>query len=535
MTLPPRYAWSIPGWEPERPRNDPAVGEIWCYTDRFGYDPGDEVAVHVHTTADVYDVEVVRDGAAPRTYFRRTGLPGAAHPTPDDAYATGCGWPVAFTVPVGADWPSGFYLVIVGIDDEHGRRHEREHFFVVRAKAGERAAAALVLTTSTMLAYNDWGGANAYRGLGDDPYVDVPTPRQSALRPIARGMLRKPEGAARNRHTDVPPIGWEPRHPAYEWAYANGYSRHHADALWATYERPFAGWAERNGYRLDYLTQHDLHYRPELLDGYESLVIVGHDEYWTAEMRDAADAFVDGGGNLARFGANYIWQVRFEDGGATQICHKAPGADPVAAAAPSRDTTAWDAPGIGRPGAATMGLTGLGGAYARYGSTTPRSSGGYTVYRPDHWAFEGTDLYYGDVFGGDACIVSFEVDGVDYTFRKGLPYPTHEDGAPANLEILAMAPAVVGEIDRWGGRVPLGAPEGEAIGLIGALYDGDPPEFRRDARYGAAMIGVFERGGTVFNAGTCEWVSGLIARDPFTERITHNVLRRLAPGSRDAR
>ena len=182
---------------------------------------------------------------------------------------------------------------------------------------------------------------------------------------------------------------------------------------------------------------------------------------------------------------------------------------------------------IQRPGAATMGLTGLGGAYARYGATTPRSSGGYTVYRPDHWALSGTDLYYGDVFGSEACIVSFEVDGVDYTFRKGLPYPTGEDGAPANLEILAMAPAVAGEIDRWGGQVPLGAPQEEAMGLVSALYEGDPPEFRRDAGYGAAMMATFNRGnGTVFNAGTCEWVNGLMERDPFTEKITHNVLRR---------
>ncbi|NED08246.1 hypothetical protein G3I55_42200 [Streptomyces sp. SID6648] len=527
MALSPRSAWSIPGWQPERPRGNPDIKEIWCYTDRFSYDPGEEVAVHVHTTADTYDIEVIRDGLTPATVFWSDSLPGRAHPTPDDAYATGCGWPVALTIPVADDWKTGFYLVVVGITDEHGRRHEREHFFVVRPRSAQRGRAALILTTSTMLSYNDWGGANAYRGLGDDPYTDIPTPRQSALRPIARGMLRKPEGAARSRHTDVPPIGWEPRHPAYEWARANGYSRHHADALWATYERPFVLWAERHGYPLDYLTQHDLHFEPSRVDDYDCLVIVGHDEYWTGEMRDTVDAFVDRGGNVARFGANYIWQVRLEDDGATQVCHKIPGDDPVAATDPTRDTTAWDHPKLARPGAATMGLTGLGGVYARYGASTPRSSGGYTVYRPGHWAFEGTDLYYGDVFGGgEACIVAFEVDGVDYTFRKGLPYATGEDGAPENLEIIAMAPAVAGEADRWGGRVPLGAPEAEATGLLDAIYDGDPPEFRRDARYGAAMIGVFEHGGTVFNAGTCEWVSGLIHRDPFTERITHNVLRR---------
>jgi len=530
---PPRYAWSIPGWEPERPRNDPAVKEIWCYTDRMSYDPGQEVAVHVHTTADTYDLRVLRDGAEPATVLRLDGLPGAAHSTPADSYAAGCGWPVALTIPVGDAWPSGFYLIIVGITDEHGRRHEREHFFVVRS-ARPAARAALILTTSTMLAYNDWGGANAYRGLGDDAYAEIATPRQSALRPIARGILRKPEGAARNRHTGRPPLGWIPRHPAYEWAYANGYSRHHADALWATYERPFVAWAERHGYQLDYLTQHDLHFEPGRLDGYDCAVIVGHDEYWTSEMRDAIDAFVDAGGGLARFGANFLWQVRLEDDGATQVCYKSPGADPINDTDPRRDTTAWDHPKLGRPGAATMGLTGLGGVYARYGSTTPRSSGGYTVYRPDHWALEGTDLYYGDVFGGDdACIVSFEVDGVDYTFRKGLPYPTGEDGAPATLQILAMAPAVMGEADRWEGQVPLGAPEGEVLGLVAGLYDGDPPEYRRQARYGAAMMGVFTRGaGTVFNAGTSEWVSGLIHRDPYTERITRNVLHRFIKETR---
>ncbi|MFF1651592.1 N,N-dimethylformamidase beta subunit family domain-containing protein [Streptomyces sp. NPDC058240] len=30
------------------------------------------------------------------------------------------------------------------------------------------------------------------------------------------------------------------------------------------------------------------------LDGYACAVIVGHDEYWTWEMRDAVDRFTDG-------------------------------------------------------------------------------------------------------------------------------------------------------------------------------------------------------------------------------------------------
>lgn len=528
-----RYAWSIPGFAVERPGEARKAHELWCYADRFSYDPGEVVSVHVHTNATEYDVRIVRDGADPVVVWARVGLVGIAHSTPDNAYEVGCGWPVSFTVSIDRDWPSGLYLVIVSIDAD-GRRHEREGFFVVRAAKGtSKRSHVLVLTTSTMIAYNDWGGANHYRGLGDDPFTDIPSPVLSTQRPIARGMLRQPFGAPRASNPHTPPPGYIPRHPAYEWAHAHGYSRHYSDAFWATYERPFVIWAEQNGYEIDYLTQHDLHDDPGRLSSYRCAIFVGHDEYWSAPMRDAVDAFVNGGGNVARFAGNFIWQVRLQDEGRTQVCHKLPQADPLFEKEPALTTTAWDAPFIGRPGAATMGLTGLAGAYNRYGATTPRSTGGFTVYRPRHWAFEGTDLYYGDVFGAaPICVAAFELDGVDYTFRRGLPYPTHSDGAPENLEILAMTPAVAGEIDHWNGAVPIGAPIEEVTGFLKALFGDDLPNRFQGEWYGSGMIAYFERDeGCVFNAGSTEWVNGLIHQDPFTERITHNVLRRFGASS----
>jgi hypothetical protein len=55
----------------------------------------------------------------------------------------------------------------------------------------------------------------------------------------------------------------------------------------------------------------------------------------------------------------------------------------------------------------------------------------------------------------------------------------------------------------------------------------DTPELREKHQYGAGQMAVFTRnGGTVFNAGSCEWVNGLRLRDPFTEKITQNVLKR---------
>ena len=47
---------------------------------------------------------------------------------------------------------------------------------------------------------------------------------------------------------------------------------------------------------------------------------------------------------------------------------------------------------IGRPEPSMTGLSFSRGGYSRYGLGVPRASGAYTVWRPDHWAFEGTDL-----------------------------------------------------------------------------------------------------------------------------------------------
>lgn len=523
------YAWSVQGGLIERPGQYPGELELWCYTDHFAYLPGEEFGVKVHTTASSYDLEIVRDGLESTTVFRREALPGKAHDTPQDAYATGCGWPDALTVTVDPAWTSGFYLIIVRAHDKDGRMVEREGFFIVRSAEPELADFVLIHATSTVLAYNDWGGANHYRGLPDDNGgFDSPTPISSSRRPIARGMLRKPVGAPRSPHNDNPPAHWIPRYPSYEWAWHNGYSRHHAEAGWATYERPFTVWAEREGYRVAHLSQTDLHEDPQALSGYRCAVVVGHDEYWTWEMRDRVDEFVESGGKLARFAGNYNWQVRL-DADNTQTCYKVPQLDPMLEIDPSRTTTAWDWIPIGRPGAKTMGLTGLAGIYNRYGATTPRSSGGFTVYRPHHWALADSDLYYGDTFGGiPVGVASFEMDGVDYTFRKGLPYPTGADGAPDNLEIIAMAPCVHYAHDVWNGTVPIGSPFEDTHGILQAMYE-EPPEHLRDAEYGAGMVASFTKGeGEVFNAGSCEWVNGLAEREWFTERITRTVLDRFS-------
>ena len=62
------------------------------------------------------------------------------------------------------------------------------------------------------------------------------------------------------------------------------------------------------------------------------------------------------------------------------------------------------------------------------------------------------------------------------------------------------------------------------------LYGEATDETLEKVKRGSGMIVEYRRGaGRVFNAGTCEWVAGLIENDCFVERITRNVLDEFTP------
>ena len=510
----------------ESPSKDRARLEIYCYTDRFSYAPGETVRFHVSTTADRYALEVQRDAATPERMHRADALEGTLHETPTDASVAGCGWPVAHTLEIPAEWRSGFYRVFVHAERD-GTRVRHEHFFVVRPEnASRRARLLLIHSTATWTSYNAWGGSCHYGGILG-PERNQMSPRLSIERPLERGLLWLPVGAPRIPIQTPTPAGAIPIYPSLDFAYSRGFAKFYAAAGYATFQRPFIEWADRNDYELDHFTQHDLHFHSELLEHYPCVVLVGHDEYWTREMREAIDAYVESGGHVARFAGNFVWQIRLEDGGRTQVCHWGAN-DPVVGTKDEKFlTSAWEDPRVGWPGAQTLGLNGFRGIYSRISGASPRSAGGYTVYRPEHWALAGTDLYYGDHFGSEARISGYEVDGLAYTFRDGLPYPTGEDGVPEGVEILAMNPAQAGgtERDHEGALYFVGEADVHSAALLG--HGDDTAANREKALRGCGAIVEYVRGsGAVFNAGATEWVSGLIQGDRDVERITRNVLDR---------
>ncbi|MDB2351917.1 hypothetical protein N9V92_01870 [Luminiphilus sp.] len=530
--------WGLQDWS-EFPSQDSNGGEIWGYTGKLSYAPGEELELHVNCSGKDYSIEIVRDGAEWRTVYHQEKLPAAYYPTPQNSYEVGCQWPVAHRIKIPEQWQSGAYIIILRTD-HNGVMKEQEAFFTLRAASpGDKAKIALVLATSTWQAYNNWGGASSYTNA--DTSIDMTDleasrsegfkPRLSTQRPWGRGLIRLPQDSVRIPLKTPPPPGWAVTYPACDWAMANGFSLLAMAAGWANYDSHTARWLERNGYEIEYLCQHDLHQNPQVLDNYDCVITTGHDEYWSGPMRETLDNYIENGGNYLRLGGNIFWQIRLEDDDQTQVCYKyvADKSDPVRndPATKHTITAAWEAMSLAKPAVTTFGANGTRGVYSRFGGTAPRSSGGFTVYRSDHWSLEGTDLYYGDVFGSEVPVVGYEGDGVSYTFHQGQPYPTGEDGTPENLEIVAMALATMEEEDHGHYGQILQHGDGDLSIISAVMFGDDSEENRAKIRYGSVVMTSMPKGkGEVFCAGTTEWCYALKERDIYCETITRNVLKR---------
>jgi hypothetical protein len=511
---------------------------IACYTDRTSVAPGERFHLHASCDDGPCTLEIARVGSARDVVWQASGLVVGSHPTPIEADRLGCGWPAVVEVAVGADWRSGYYDVVL----TSATGQSAHHFVCVKAAPARTQPMVLVLTTNTLHAYNYWGGRSAYadvealmsrrRTLAEAMAASLGV--LSTQRPFPPLLLAPPPEMPRlvnleKRGFEARP--WAGADPA--WSRAHRQSPYDGSAGYLNkWEHAFVRWAENQGLGFDYLTDYDLDRDPGALAPYRAVVLVGHSEYWSGPQRDRLERFVDEGGRLAILSGNTaFWKVRWEDEGRTLVCHKWNGAS--AEDVPAAEAThLWSHPMFARPEAEITGLSFIFGGYHRLGLCAARGQGGYTVYRPDHWALEGADLYWGDVFGDDVPLVGYENDGCAIAFGDdGLPAARAVLAAPANLEIIAMAPAAFAEAPSP--YRPLIPPEQLHVVAKIAFGDDSPSAQARVLR-GHAVMAAFRRGkGEVFNAGTTEWAHGLAAGDPFVERITRNVLTRFMADSSD--
>jgi hypothetical protein len=365
--------------------------------------------------------------------------------TPEDAYETGCNWLSAYTLTIPKGWQSGVYRAKL-ISDENADIYTEILFVVKAATPGVTSKILFQLAGNTYQAYNGWGGKSLYGYNSDN-------------KPATRISFNRPD-----RYDDF-----------YNW------------------ELPFIQWMETKGFSAEYCTNVDLHADPNLLSHYQLLLSVGHDEYWSWEMRDQVEAFVEQGGNVAFFGGNLCWwQVRFEDNNRTMICHKNANSDPIKSVDPNRVTVNWKDAIVNRPENQLTGVSFTNGAEWD-DSAGARPNVGYQVRFKQHWAFSNTGLENGDEFGAEVPILGYETDAAKIHDRNGVLMATGEDGTPINFVILATA-----DLSDW------------------------------KTKSGMATMGLYQNTGTVFTAGTIDWARGLLQPTPVVSQITENILRELS-------
>jgi hypothetical protein len=376
-------------------------------------------------------------------------------------------WP-RYDIPL--DLPSGLYVgVMRRCDDSHAiadappslasANGEMKVLFIVRRNPTSSILYKLPLFTYQ--AYNETGGGSLY-----------------AVWDRVRVSLRRPGGGT--GHTKVDGRTWQLF--ADELTDPFGCP---GDLQWNTFEHwdaKMIRWLLARGYDLDYCTDWDLHTNPDLVAPYRLLVSVGHDEYWSAEMRDQVESFIGNGGNVAWFAGNTaFWRVEVDVEQAVLKCDKT-----------NNYVDHWNLQG--RPENYMTGMSMHAGGY----TSQDRAPLGFTIVAPESWPFAGVGE---STFGEAGAIVGYEVDGAPVDASLQL---TYADDTPPNFHVLAQA------------VLPTGNPSPDG------WYTTPPPQ------PGVAMIGLYSRVGTVFNAGVTDWARVLASGDATTEKITANVFDRLS-------
>ncbi|GAA1788421.1 hypothetical protein HC028_12470 [Planosporangium flavigriseum] len=463
---------------------------IYGYPEYPTVSAGSELTLRVSTDAPEFRVDFYRWGArvAPHgrsPWHRGHNLP--AHLPYQDWGRPGPGlhgeelpgWP-AYPFAVPRDWPPGVYIAVLVEGDGSGnpvappdRRagdaRDARALFVVRRPA----PAAAILYKVPLLTYHAYNQVTPHRydrttHRGGWCLYTLPSPQALPVPVPATVSVRRPGGGTGGTPWDIG--NFDPFDPATP------------RQTFAHWDAPFIAWLERAGYRVDYCTDLDLHDSagPGSLRGYRLLLSAGHDEYYSDAMRTNLERFVHDGGNVAFFGGNTCWwRVTFDDRFSFRRVHN------------------WS--DTSQPENSLTGVSFKNGG-ERDVDRSPLPVG-YRAQHTDHWVYAGTGLRDGDRFGDrpDEYLVGYECDGAHFDrgrLARGLPArPTGDDGTPESFTILG-----VGDLtgSGWG----------------------------RGNR--AATMGLLTNHGNVFTAATTDWPRLLARGEPVVERITRNVLDRLA-------
>ena len=280
--LPGTLAWLI---------NAPSgVGVMQGYASAVSTTQGGEITLYADCPSPTFHVEAYRmgyyQGSGARLVWTSEEVPGTSQPPPHltpTLNTIECAWSPSITVPVTSKWPPGTYLLkLVGSNQSQG--------FVPLCVRDDSSTAAFVVQNSvtTWQAYNLYGEYSLYDGPGG-------------------------EWQTRSRVVSFD------RPYSYNWAWGA--------ADYVGNEFPLVHLMERLGLDVTYSTDLDLHANPAYLAQHQCLFSLGHDEYWSTVMRNAATDARDQGVNLVFLGSNACYRhIRLESSSVGplrhQVCYK---------------------------------------------------------------------------------------------------------------------------------------------------------------------------------------------------------------------
>jgi Subtilase family len=352
-----------------------AGGQIKGYASATSVNKGEDITFFVTVNpAQPYTIDVYRigwyQGLGGRLMQHIGPLNGVQQPTcPTDA-TTGliaCNWTPGYTLATQTSWTSGIYLAKLTNDQGY------QNYIVFTVRDDSRNAALLYQQgVDTYQAYNNYpnDGSTGKSLYGFNSFG-------------ATTVTGGPQAAK----------------VSFDRPYSGD-----GDGDFLNWEVNFVRWIERSGYDVTYSTDVDTHANGARLLNYRGFLSVGHDEYWSKPMYDAAVAARDAGVNLAFFGANALfWQVRFENSASgapnrVMVGYKSAATDPISD--PSLETVNWRDPILNRPEQTLMGV--------QYSNQMQGSLYvPYVVNNSANWVYAGTGFHDGDTVPG---IVGYEGD-----------------------------------------------------------------------------------------------------------------------------
>ncbi|MEG4012375.1 MULTISPECIES: N,N-dimethylformamidase beta subunit family domain-containing protein [unclassified Microcoleus] len=280
-------------WQLENPANK---REIEGYASLTSVNLGGEIKLFVNTKEPNYTIEIFRTGWYDGLGGRRMTDPilrkGIRQPPPREDEASGlieCDWKDPYILQIGDrpnDWTSGIYLAKLTAS-----RTSKQSYIIFVVRDDDRKSAILFQSSvTTFQAYNNWGYKSLYRWNSQAKQAY----KVSFNRPYAMSPNRK---AAYGVGAGEFLTNFQPK-------------RRTSSAGW---EYNMVRWLEKEGYDVSYATNIDTHFNSELLLSHKVFLSVGHDEYWSKNMRSNIEAARNNGVSVGFFGSNTCyWQIRLE-------------------------------------------------------------------------------------------------------------------------------------------------------------------------------------------------------------------------------